>query len=156
MADLITPEMSAVIDGTMLCYVATVNADGSPNLSPKASLKAHGPNRLLFANIASPKTVENIQARPDIEINVVDIFARKGFRFRGTARIAPPDSAEHKLIADWVMAEHGDKIPVHDVIDMTVSAAESVLSPAYTFFDGVTDEVMRTAYLKKYGVQEAG
>lgn len=45
------------------------------------------PKHLIFMDIASPQTVENLRHQPAVEVNVVDFIARKGFRFRGTAEI---------------------------------------------------------------------
>ena len=70
-------DMKAIIRRTMLCFAATINADGSPNLSPKSTLRVHDDDHLLFADIASPGTVANLRHDPRIEINCVDIFARQ-------------------------------------------------------------------------------
>jgi len=85
---LITEEMAEVVSSVRLAYVATVNADGTPNLSPKGSLKVVDANHLAFANMASPGTVRNIEKGGPIEINVVDVLRRRGFRFKGQATIS--------------------------------------------------------------------
>ena len=54
---LVTEDMKRVIESTRLAFVATVNADGTPNLSPKSSLAVLGEDRIGFADIASPNTV---------------------------------------------------------------------------------------------------
>lgn len=83
---ILTAEMRDVIHRAILLFIATVNEDGTPNLSPKASLTARG-DSLFFADIASCRTIENLQRNPAISINVVDIFARRAYRFNGTARL---------------------------------------------------------------------
>ena len=95
---LLDADMKAIVADTILCFAATVNPDGSPNLSPKSSLRVHGDRHLLFANIASPGTVRNLRRDPRIEINCVDIFARRGSRFKGRATI---HSAGDPLYEDW-------------------------------------------------------
>ncbi|MBX3505446.1 MAG: pyridoxamine 5'-phosphate oxidase family protein [Parvibaculum sp.] len=72
-----------MIEETGIAYVATVNPDGSPNLSPKGTLKVIGESALAFADIASPGTMRNLAQNPAIEINVLDPFLRRGYRFRG-------------------------------------------------------------------------
>jgi hypothetical protein len=42
-------------------------------------------HRLMFADIASPGTVQNIATNPDVEVNVVDPILRTGHRFSGHA-----------------------------------------------------------------------
>ena len=147
----ITDDMKDIIGRAILSFVATVNEDGTPNLSPKASLKAHN-DKLFFANMASPNTVRNLRANPAIEINVVDIFSRRGYRFKGTAEILPPGTDDYQTIAEWVWEINGTEYPVHDVVRIQVDEAKPVLSPAYTF--GNEDEArLRTAYMPKYGVR---
>jgi uncharacterized protein len=38
---------------------------------------------LVFADIRSPQSVQNIEHNPSVEINVVDPLVRKGYRFKG-------------------------------------------------------------------------
>src|ERR1700729_1064838 len=80
-------DMQSLVRRTILCFAATINGDGSPNLSPKSTLIVHDDQHLLFANIASPRTVANLRLDPRIEINCVDIFSRRGYRFTGHASV---------------------------------------------------------------------
>src|ERR1700755_1937426 len=82
----IPADAEAIIKRAILSFVATVNEDGTPNLSPKASLTVVN-GMLFFADIASPQTILNLTHNPSIEINVVDIFQRRGYRFKGSASI---------------------------------------------------------------------
>src|SRR5882757_4124497 len=70
-----------------LGFIATVCPDGSPNLSPKGTVTVWDDDHLAFLDICSPGTVSNLLQNPSIEINMVDVFIRKGFRFKGTARV---------------------------------------------------------------------
>lgn len=49
------------------------------------------PGLLFFADICSPQTVANLRSNPAIEVNVVDIFSRRGYRFRGAATVHEQD-----------------------------------------------------------------
>ena len=115
----ITDDMKDIIGRAILSFVATVNEDGTPNLSPKASLKAHN-DMLFFANMASPNTVRNLRANPAIEINVVDIFSRRGYRFKGTAEVLPSGTDDYQTIAEWVWEINGREYPVHEVVRIQV------------------------------------
>src|SRR3954453_23123589 len=108
----ITPDMEAIIKQAILSFVATINEDGTPNLSPKASLTVTN-GVLYFADIASPQTILNVRRNPAVEINVVDIFQRRGYRFKGRAVILPPSDDEYLMIADWVRATNGPEYPVN-------------------------------------------
>ncbi len=136
----------------MLSFVATTNPDGSPNVSPKSSLCVLDDRHLLFANIASPATVRNLQTDPRTEINCVDIFARRGYRFKGRATVHGPGDRLHEELAAAVKTEHGDHIPVLHAVRIEILQAKPLLSPAYLFGENVSEEAVRQAYLKKYGV----
>ena len=151
---IITDDMRRVIQATRLCFAATVDADGTPNLSPKSSLMVHDDDHLVFANIASPNTAANLRRNPAIEINAIDMFARRGYRFKGTAELMPPGSPEYDFVAEPFWADNGSQFPIHEIVKVAVTHAAPVLSPAYTFVDGLAEEVLREAYLAKYGVRK--
>lgn len=78
----ITADMETIIKQAILSFVATVNEDGTPSVSPKASLTVVN-GAVYFVDIASPRTILNLRLNPAVEINVVDIFQRRGYRFNG-------------------------------------------------------------------------
>ncbi len=81
-------DMRRVVDEQRLGFVATVCADGSPNLSPKGTLAVFNDETLMFAHLHSHQTVVNIEAgNGSVEVNVVDPIRRKGYRFKGTATV---------------------------------------------------------------------
>src|SRR5437764_129493 len=69
---VLTQEARRVVEGQRLGFVATVNADGTPNLSPKGTVAVLDDEHLVFADIRSPRTIENLRRNPALEINVVD------------------------------------------------------------------------------------
>src|SRR6187401_2912473 len=95
----IGPEARRVVDEQRLGFVATVNDDGTPNLSPKGTVAVLDDDHLVFADIRSPRTVSNLRQRPAVEINVVDPFLRRGYRFRGTATVVDGGARLDELIA---------------------------------------------------------
>ena len=152
---IITDDMRDIVKATRLCFVATVDDDGTPNLSPKSSLMVYDDDHLVFANIASPNTVRNLRRNPAIEINAIDIFMRRGYRFKGTAELMPPGTPEYDFVAEPFWADNGKQFPVHEIVKVHVARAVPVLSPAYTYIDEITEDVLREAYLAKYGVRPA-
>ena len=83
---MLDEDMKRVVTTQRLGYVATVCADGTPNLSPKGTTAVWDDRHLVFADLRSPQTVANIeQGRNAVEMDVVDPIARKGYRFKGTA-----------------------------------------------------------------------
>jgi len=67
-----------------LGHIATMGPDG-PNVSPKGTFQALDAARIAFAEIRSPNTMRNLDHDDRVEVNMVDVFSRKGARFRGNA-----------------------------------------------------------------------
>ena len=68
----LTDDMQRVVLEQRLGFHATVCPDGTPNLSPKGTTSVYDDEHLFFAEIRSPRTIENLRANPAIEVNVVD------------------------------------------------------------------------------------
>ncbi len=150
---ILTDEMKEMVDHLKLCYVATVTPDGKPNLSPKGSMKVWDDNHLVFADIASPITIRNLRANPHIEVNMVDPFYRRGFRFKGRAVIVEK-GPEFDFVAEELWSREGRQYPVNAVVKIAVEEAFPVLSPAYTFNNNMDPEKVRLVWLQRYGVAE--
>jgi len=84
---ILTDDMKRLVREQKLGFVATVCADGTPNLSPKGSTTVWDDDHLVFADLCSPGTIENLRHNQSVEINVVDPLVRKGYRFKGSASI---------------------------------------------------------------------
>jgi hypothetical protein len=146
---VLTEEMKRVVTEIQLCYAATVTPDGKPNLSPKGSITVLGDDELGFADLASPGTIENIRQNPAIELNVVDPFTRRGFRFKGRAEVVKDPDA-HERIARIL----GPDYPFERVVKIQVEAAAEVFSPVYTLTRTTEVEVKRF-WLERYGYRSA-
>ena len=122
-------EIRNFVNFQKLGYVATVSSDGSPNLSPKGTIRILDDSRLVFANIRSPQTVENLTKNPSIEINVIDPFSRIGYRFKGIASILS-DGDDFKKILDYFKKKE-IKSKISDVIIVDVKSFSKITSPSY-------------------------
>lgn len=150
---LLTEDMKRMVSHLRLCYVATVTPDGKPNLSPKGSLRVIDDDHLAFADIMSPATVRNLKSNPNIEVNMVDPFLRRGYRFKGVASIVT-EGETFDLVANELWEREGRQYPVNAVVHIAVQAALPVRSPAYVFNKGVMEEDVRRIWLARYGVVE--
>ena len=147
----IGPEARRVVEEQRLCFVATVNEDGTPNLSPKGTIGVLDDDHLAFGDIRSPRTVQNLRERPAIEINVLDPIGRKGYRFRGTAEIVDPGPRFGALEATF--RARGLAHPFQCVVVVKVERAEPVISPAYD--DGLTEAEVRARWRSHYAELES-
>ena len=150
---MLDDDMKRLIAQAKLSFAATVDADGTPNLSPKATLMALDDDHLVFAHIASPNTVSNLARNPAIEVNVVDIFLRRGYRFKGTAELVESGPA-YDFVSARVRAKHGDAYPIHAAVVVRVERARALLSPAYIFGEDVDEADLRETWLAEYGVRD--
>ena len=105
MSVTLTADMRAVIQAAHLCFAATVSADGMPSVSPKGTLRVWDDQRLYFLDLASPGTRANLQARPWMELNVVDQLSRRGYRFSGPVTLHLGDAVLVPDLAGWPSAE---------------------------------------------------
>lgn len=151
---MLTEEMKKMVADLQLCYVATVTPDGKPNLSPKGSLKVWDDEHLVFADIASPVTARNLKRNPHIEINIVDPFLRRGFRFRGVCEIVY-EGEEFDFVAEDLWDREGRQYPVNGVVKIKVEEALPVRSPAYIFNKDVDENAVKKAWMDRYGVRPA-
>jgi hypothetical protein len=122
-------EIKNFVNFQKLGYVATISSDGTPNLSPKGTIAILDDSRLVFANIRSPQTIENLTKNISIEINVVDPFSRMGYRFKGVATILS-DGDDFKKILDY-FEKRGIKSKISDIIVVDVKSFSKVTSPSY-------------------------
>ena len=139
----LTPDMKRVIAEQKLGFVATVNADGTPNLSPKATMQVLDDEHIFFADIRSPGTMANLARNPAMEINFVDPFVRKGYRFKGMARVVAKGSAEFAtLLARYPAGLLPERYRAFVVLHVTRAAP--LISPAYDA--GATEAGLRQQY----------
>ena len=123
---ILTEDMKRVIAEQKLGFVATVGADGAPNLSPKGTMQALDDDHIIFADIRSPNTMANIARNPAMEINFVDPFNRKGYRFKGIARVVTKDTPEFAaLIARYPASMLADRYRAFVVLQVIKAARSS-------------------------------
>ena len=63
---LLTDDAKKAIAEIRPSLVATVNGNGKPNVSAKGSLRVLDDEHIVFADIASPRTVVNIRENPEV------------------------------------------------------------------------------------------
>ena len=129
-----------------LGYVATISKDGTPNLSPKGTIAVIDKSTLVFADIRSPQTIQNLQENPSIEINVVDPFQRLGYRFKGNGRIINEGSEFDRVLDYYVNL--GVKSKISSIVMVDVKSMSEVTSPSYDL--GVTKDELISKWKKYY------
>jgi predicted pyridoxine 5'-phosphate oxidase superfamily flavin-nucleotide-binding protein len=145
----LSEEMQQFVLQQRLGYHATVSPDGTPNLSHKGTTSVYDDEHLFFADIRSPQTIANLRHNPAIDVNVVDVFARRGYRFKGTATIHEGDEVYERgiqLLRERDYQAYEDR--VRAIVLIHVERAEPMTSPAYDV--GETEAELVEHYLDYY------
>ena len=143
---IITEKIKNFVNFQKLGYVATISADNTPNLSPKGTIIVLDESYLAFADIHSPQTVENLKRNPAIEINIVDPFSRRGYRFKGIAEIISTGDKFDKIVSHY--KEIGVKSSIENIIAVKIEKLSEVFSPLYDL--GYTEEELKAKWKKHY------
>jgi len=144
----LTEAMKTLVREQRLGFVATVNADGTPNLSPKGTFEVLDDEHLGFLDVRSPNTSRNIRNGSKVEANFVDPFARKGFRFFGRAEILPPTSDEARALVARMSNWYRRAETHRGVVKIRVERAAPLISPAYD--DGTTEDALRRSWTETF------
>ena len=139
----LTTDMKRVVTEQRLAFVATVCPDGTPNLSPKGTIAVWDDEHLVFADIRSPGTIANLRKNPAVEINVVDPFVRKGYRFKGAGEVIVDGNRFEEIMSSyrgrWVdTARSKAEARIRAFVLVKVEQAMPLTSPAYD--DATSDE----------------
>ena len=143
---MITEKIRKFVSQQKLGFVATVSQDGTPNLSPKGTISVLDENTLVFANIRSPQTIENLEKNPSVEINIVDPFSRRGYRFKGIAKIISDGEEYDKILLSY--KQNGIQTTIKSIVMVNVKQILEVTSPLYDV--GYTEEELRIKWKKYY------
>ena len=144
---MLTDEMQALIVNFSAGAVATVNADGTPSVSPKATFVVLDARSLAFGNLRSPGTLANLRRNPAVEVCFTDIVTRRAVRVTGTAAIIRRADADAALDAAFDGAWGLYRPRMSDYVRIDVTAAQMILSPAYDV--GFTEDELRKTNLEK-------
>jgi uncharacterized protein len=126
---ILTQEVREFVNQAKLGFIATVCPNGTPNLSPKGTTIAWDEDHLAFADIYSPGTTSNLLLNPSIEINVVDVFTRKGYRFKGISEVLNKGKVFEAILSYYSNA--GSQYTINNIIIVRVDSVFPLLSPAY-------------------------
>ena len=146
---VLSAQMKQLVERQRLGFVATVCADGTPNLSPKGTLRVLDDEHLVFADLKSPATVRNLRQNSSIEVNVVDQFVRKGFRFKGKAEVLDSGTEFDRLVEFYSTLGLSDAPKkIQSIVIVKVEQARPLVSPAYDY--GADEEAMRAQWTSYY------
>lgn len=151
---MLTSDIKKSIDTCVLCWLATVDENLQPNVSPKEMFTYLDDQTLLIANIASPNSVRNIAQQPKVSVSFVDVFTQKGFKLKGEAKLITRDADSYAAKAKRLTDLFLDKFPIHSVIEITITKVDLIQAPSYWLFpDSTTEQSQIEGAMKTYGVK---
>ena len=144
---MLTVKMKRLITDYSAGMVATINDDGTPSVSPKATFVIVDDTTIAYGDLRSPGTRANLTQRPAVEVCFIDVLCRKAVRVTGAATIVAKEEADPALQAAFKThwADYLGHMSAFVRID--VSRAELILSPAYDL--GHTEDALRAVNLAK-------
>ena len=150
----LTDTVRASAHGSVLCWLATVDADGQPNVSPKEVWAIADDQHVVVAHIASPVSARNIAQQPQVCLSFVDVFVQKGFKLKGTAQVVSADDPTFGRWAQPLLAMVGQRFVIQSVLVIRVTDVTPIVAPSYRFYaDETTEQAQVAAAMRIYGVQ---
>ena len=139
---------------SVLCWLATVDADGQPNVSPKEIWAVADAENVVVAHIASPVSARNIAHQPQVCLSFVDVFVQKGFKLKGMAHeVCADDPAFSRWVAP-LLTMVGQRFVIRSVLVIRVTSVASIMALSYRFYPDQTNEASQVdAAMRAYGVQ---
>lgn len=154
--EMMNHELKSSIDECVLCWLATVDADGAPNVSPKEMFVHHDNGKLLIANIASPASIKNLLSNPEVCVSFIEVFKQKGFKIKGTATYIVSGDALFDDYHARLRTLGGERFPILGVIEVTIDRVDGIVAPSYWMFpDETTEDSQIKSAMQSYGVVSA-
>lgn len=146
---MLTENAKSMIADWPLGFVATADAAGTPNLSPKGTFRVLDDRTIGFADIRSPNTMRNIQARSQVAVNFFDILTRKATTISGTARTVARDTSDYASLVGQFASTWGDAFEAmfNSIVVIDVDVCRDIDSPAYDA--GATEDDLREDWMGK-------
>ncbi len=115
----ISEEAKKMIGEVHPALIATASKGGKPNVSLKGSFRVLDDEHVIFADIASPRTMANLRENPQLAAMVFDPSTGKGCRVWGKAEIVDSgdlfDSMSAEFAAMKMKVKHLVKVAVEEV-----------------------------------------
>jgi hypothetical protein len=153
---MLSPQVKESATRCVLCWLATVDESGQPNVSPKEIFAVCDSEHLVIANIASPASARNIGTNARVCVSFVDVFVQKGFKVTGLARNVQKHDTDFSVWSPSLAKMAGPNFHIHSVFVVRATAVEPILAPSYRLHPTETSEESQIASaMQAYGVQSA-
>ena len=107
--------------GGKLAWVATASSDGTPNATPKGSVRVLDDEHVIFADLYSLKTRENLKQNPKVAITMVDTETVTGYEIKGSAELLDSGPLFEEM-AEGLKNSPKKRPPLEYVVRVTVES----------------------------------
>ena len=142
----ISNEIKNFLKQQKLGFVATINDNNTPNLSPRGTIFGWDDEHIIFADIKSPNTTINLEKNPNVEVNVINPITRRGFLLSGNAVILK-DGNEFSQMLEYYK-EQGIQSKITAVAKVKVNEVHEITSPLYDL--GYSEDEIKEKWKKYY------
>lgn len=149
---MLTPEILLSIESSVLCWLATVDKNGQPNVSPKEVFTSYGTDHILIANIMSPQSVKNIKVNSQVCVSFINVLVQKGYQVKGKAKVMTKKTKEFKLYHPILEAVAGSDFPIKSIIKIKVESHKPIMAPRYVLFPETTEVEQMESAKGQYGI----
>ena len=108
-------------------WVGTCTLDGIPNVTPKGTVRLLDDQHMIFADLFSLKTRQNLEKNPKVAVTVIDAVSAQGYQLKGTAELISSGPLFEQLAEQLKQAnpslpppKYVVKIAVESVYDQSV------------------------------------
>lgn len=151
---MLTPQIRESASRSVLCWLATSDESGQPNVSPKEIFAVVDSMHIAIANIASPTSVRNVKSNARGCVSFIDVFVQKGYKVIGIARNVSQQDVEFSRWVAPLQAMAGPRFPMHSAILVQAVEVESIVAPSYRLYaDETTEHSQVASAMRAYGVK---
>ena len=147
MKDMIKAQQSSV-----LCWLATLDREGYPSVSPKEIFTIVD-DQLLIADIHSLGSVKNIEAHPFVAVSFINVYAQKGYKVKGMARVYSVHDQEYRRLVMPLEEMTQGKYEIRSIISVAIEKVSKIIAPSYIVYpnEALSDKIRiaQELYLSK-------
>lgn len=151
---ILTSDIIKCIDESVLCWLATVDQEGMPNVSPKEIFNRCR-DKIIIANIASPNSINNIRYNKKVCLSFIEVFIQKGYQIKGWAKVIPKGSADFPEYESILLNMTEGKFPFISITEITPLHAKSIVAPKYLFYPETTELEQIQSALRAYRINSS-
>jgi hypothetical protein len=147
---ILNDDICSYLERSVLCWLATIAEDGTPNVSPKEIFVPEADRFVLIAHVASPVSVRNIRSNPSVCLSFVEVFEQRGFKLNGLARVIEPHEAEFAARVAPLERIATPRFPIRALIAVEVLKVARIQAPRYGLYADTTPEAQVARSVKTY------